>query len=98
MNTTLNQTTVWVCSGVGDTLVCPILSNYSDRAIQIESPGVIFEGKSILAYGATGASQLVDIPVGTTEICSVGGPTFALSQVSVSGLAAGTYTFLFTAV
>ena len=98
MNAVLNTKVEWECSGIGDILTCPILSNYANKAIQIESPGVTFEGKTITAYGITGAAQIADIPVGTTAICSVGGETFSLSKVTVSGLAAGTYTFLFTAV
>ena len=98
MNAVLNEKVVWVCSGTSDILTCPILPNYSDRAIQIESPGVTFAGKTITAYGVTGAAQVADIPTGTASICSVGGETFSLSKVTVEGLAAGTYTFLFTAV
>ena len=98
MNAVLNEKTVWECAGTGDVLTCLILPNYSDRAIQIESPGVVFEGKLVTAYGVTGAAQIAAIPTGTTAICSVGGDTFSLSKVAVSGLAAATYTFLFTAV
>ena len=98
MNAVLNQKVTWVCSGAGDVLSCPILPNYSNRAIQIESPGAVFEGKVITAYGTSGAAQVVDIPVGTGAVCSVGGDTFSLSLISVSGFSAGTYTFLFTSV
>ena len=98
MNAVLNEKVVWVCSGIGDILTCPILPNYADKAIQIESPGVTFVGKTITAYGVTGAAQVADIPAGTEAICSVGGETFSLSKVTVEGLATGTYTFLFTAV
>lgn len=98
MNAVLNEKVVWECSGTGDVLTCPILPNYSDRAIQIESPGVTFVGKTVTAYGATGAAQVADIPAGTQAFFSVGGETFSLSKVSVSGFAAATYTFLFTAV
>jgi hypothetical protein len=98
MKAVLNEKITWECSGVGDALTCPILPNYSDRSIQIESPGVTFVGKTITAQGVTGATQVADIPAGTGAICSVGGENFSLAAVSVAGFAAGTYIFLFTAV
>lgn len=98
MKATLNEVTSWACTGPTDELTCLILPNYSDRAIQIESPGVTFSGKTITAYGATGAAQVADIPTGTESICSVGGETFSIAKIGVKGLTAGTYTFLFSAV
>lgn len=98
MNAVLNTKVVWECAGTSDILTCPILPNYADKAIQIESPGATFVGKTITAYGVTGAAQVADIPAGTQSICSVGGEAFSLAKVSVSGFAAGTHTFLFTAV
>ena len=98
MNAVLNKSVVWECTGTSDVLTCSILPNYSNHPIQIESPGVVFEGKTITAYGKTGAGQVATIPTGTTAICSVGGGTFSLSKITVSGLAAATYTFLFTPI
>lgn len=99
MKAVLNTNTEWVCTGTSDAIECFVYNNDQDRAVQIEAAGVAFSNATVTAYGITGASQVVELPAGTGEICSIGGDDkFLISKIKVSNLPAATYTFRFSAV
>jgi len=90
-----NVETVWVCGGESDILTCPDVSPQIRDGVQIDSNGFNLEDATITTTMQNGAQKQPTIAAGTGETVIVGF-RFSMSAVSISGVAAGTYTVTFS--
>ncbi len=85
----------WTSTGTGDTLTCSDMSQLNRDGIELDANGITLESATITVTTAAGTSQVVAAPTGSGNRCLIG-QFFAMSQIVLSGVAAGTYLVKFS--
>jgi hypothetical protein len=88
----LNQTTEWTCAGTGDVLTCSDISQSLRGGVQIETE---FDMTEVTVTLPSGATKDVTIAAADQNAALVG-KDFSIASISITGVAAGTYTVRFS--
>lgn len=90
----LNQVKTWVSTGTGDTITCYDISSEIRNGVQIDTTGFDVDTATITVTTKGGAVKVANAPASSGQACLTG-DKWSMSTISLSGIAAGTYTVRF---
>lgn len=90
----LNQAKTWTPASTADTITCYDISAQNLNGVQIEVDGFDLTTATITHTNSVGGDD--DVTVAATAVSfGLAGEGFAMTQLAISGIAAGTYTVRF---